>query len=207
MAHFRSSTLDNRGKRPAAFNCLMAFITTAKRCLVSDAHISNRACSFLAQCGKKAHLFVNTYVPAMPRVEYYDSFCEWQEDVMNYWSGPTLDKSFTIVSSSNRIAKWLHDQLLNKFPTKRILLINSECDDNLKSFATNKEMWRTCSCVIYTSTVGCGLDIDLKPPHFFTSFIYGTPYTNTPNGESSSLFLIPKQSCCKCHSGFEMCQR
>ena len=104
---------------------------------------------------------------------------EWGDEILRYWEDFPHSR-FVLVSSDNSVAKDLIAKLEVRYTSKRILLLNSESDDCIKSMAADKRMWKMSDCVAYTATVGCGLDIDLEVNCFSTCFVYGTPFT-TPH--------------------------
>jgi hypothetical protein len=164
LAHFRSITLSGKGKRPVAFQSLRMYVKTAGKVVAADGHLNTRAVNFLLSCNRKVSVYANCFRTDPNRYLVYEDFEKFFLDAVNYYRFFRMPAVY--VSSDNGVAKQLFKKLCQTYPDKRIVLINSEADDFLKSSIVNPEMWKEMDMCIYTATVGVGVDINLNPPHF-----------------------------------------
>jgi hypothetical protein len=164
LGHFRSSTLSRQGKRPLAFQSLKTYITTASKVVAADGYLGSRSVKFLMSCRGSMKVYVNCLRNDPNRYTIYEDFVRFFYDIMTYFHSYAMP--MVVVSSDNGVAKQIFKKLCQQYPTKRIVLINSETDDFIKSALVEPFLWKEMDACIYTATVGVGVDINLSPPHF-----------------------------------------
>jgi hypothetical protein len=164
LGHFRSSTLSHNGRRPIAFQTLKTFVTTASKVVAADGYLGKRAVKFLQSCRGNMMVYVNCLRNDPNRYIVYEDFVKFFYDIMTYFHSYAMP--MVVVSSDNGVAKQIFKKLVQQYPTKRVVLINSETDDFVKSALVDPLLWKEMDACIYTATVGVGVDINLNPPHF-----------------------------------------
>jgi hypothetical protein len=164
LGHFRSVTLGGKGKRPVAFQSLRTYVRSAGKVVAADGHLDTRAINFLLRCNRTVSTYINCFRSDPNKYTVYEDFEKFFLDAVNYYRFNRVPAVY--VSSDNGIAKQLFKKLTQLYPSKRIVLINSEADDFLKSSIVNPDVWKEMDMCIYTATVGVGVDINLNPPHF-----------------------------------------
>jgi hypothetical protein len=164
LAHFRSVTLSGKGKRPIAFHSLRTYVSTASKVIAADGYFGSRGAKFLLSCRRSMKLYVNCLRNDPNEYYVYEDFVRFSRDALNYIR--EHQSPMVLVSSDNGLAKQFYKKLCQAYPNKRIAIVNSESDDFFKVAIINQDMWKQMDAVIYTATVGVGVDINIMPAHF-----------------------------------------
>lgn len=163
LHHFTSRTLD--GTRRPVFELLQALIKNAAHVVAMDADLALRGMHFLRSLRPTAVLHVNTLSKRL-RVVY--TVPDYDTLVAILRSALRQGRRFVVATNGNvasETARDVTDCILRlKTAGTRVLLVNKESEKPHKLGDPN-ELWPTYDVVIYSPTIGPGVDFAV-PDHF-----------------------------------------
>jgi hypothetical protein len=160
LAYMQSYTL--MGKRRCVWETFRHYVSTAHQVIAADADLGERGMAFLRSTRSTVDVFWNTQ----------------KTDNKDYHIVPDRSllierikvlvrkhKKVAVPTNSNKIAKQIQNEIAKAFPDAKVLLYNSEGDDKVnRDVGHCNEIWPEYDVVIYTPTIGCGVDFCAK--HF-----------------------------------------
>jgi hypothetical protein len=159
-------------------NFFKRMLKQSKRILACDADFNNCAHTFMNSLKKDYKLMINEYSDAdncrKIIINNNDSIINKKIDECM-----TENKNIVIVAMSNRKAQEIKLSLKSTYPDKKIICHTGESDHRERELLKDvNKNWLDCNILIYTSTVGAG--IDFNKSHFSNMFCYISGKSNSP---------------------------
>jgi hypothetical protein len=169
LFHFHSSTM--AGKRKPIFDLLCHLIVSAGAVFALDADLSSRTKYLIVFLRKGPRVaFENRIVADHNDYIVVRSHTKWVENLLNALRN---GQRIVVVLNSNIEARAVKIMIDKKFPDKSntVKLITGDSADSVKqSVARCNEEWVQLDALIYTPTIGPG--VDFSKTHFDVMFCY-----------------------------------
>jgi len=159
-------------------NFFKRILKQSKRILACDADFNNCAHTFMNSLNKDYKLMINEYSDAENKrkiiINKNDTIINKKiDECMNE------NKNIVIVAMSNRKAQELKLSLKSTYPDKTIICHTGESNHEERELLKDvNKNWLDCNILIYTSTVGAGIDFNKN--HFSNMFCYISGKSNSP---------------------------
>jgi hypothetical protein len=172
LKHFSSTTL--KGKRTDIWQLFHTIVQQAKKVIVMDAHLGLRTHRIISlfRPNTNVHSIVNTH--RTDQKSYFMTSIDvvWKEVLCHLLEeGKRIAIPCNHKEEAKRIAHWLKE----KYPHLKIKTLTSESSDADKKADCNT-FWTQFDILIYTPTIGCG--VDFQPHHFHHVMPYGITTSN-----------------------------
>lgn len=190
LHYLQSKTLKKRRKE--SFDMLCHFLDTAKAVFACDADLGARAWHFIATARKHATttLFENMRKVDTKKYIFVPSFESWAKKLIELLED---GKRVAIAVNDKAVADKLYAFLQHRFPDKRLQEYSRDSSGrDRKEVADCNTLWLELDILIYTPTIGCGVDFNPPDPHFDVLFAYGTATANSAREFKQQLGRIRK---------------
>jgi len=185
------------------FNRFKKLIRNAKKLYVADAYLSQQTIDFIAELRDMndaiviKYDFVETHNKSFQLFEHDSSL---DNEVL---AAIENNRNVGVVCSSANKSKVIGDEISLNYPTKKLLIINSETTDNIdvKNFLNNpNEEIRNYDAIIYSPAISGGVSFDdLKLTPDFEIFGYFNSFVHTANDFMQMLGRFRRKSAIKLH--------
>jgi len=163
--------------RDETFGFFMKVLGKSHRILACDADFDNSANNFLKTIKKDYDLLINTHKTQQKRKLIINK--NDYNIIKNIDLCMKENKKVVVVSMSNRKARKLELTYKSLYPEKKVLCHTGESTKEEKEALCNvNKNWVKYDILIYTSTVGAGIDFNI--PHFDSMFAYISGKSNSP---------------------------
>ena len=174
--YMTSSHFSKNIKSGLIVSALENYVIQSNKIILMDADLSDRSLNYYSKIlnindSNEIHLLINIFKSSQ---EYTLTTCNFSTWIRKIYLFLEDNKKIGLPIASNNQAKNIKENILRKYPNKRILLINVEMEQSDKEFFlynVNKS-WSNYDVVIYTPSVTIGVSYDIEN-YFDYIFCYG----------------------------------
>lgn len=157
LSHFDSPTF--KGKSRDVFNWLSEIIKVSKKMIVLDGDINNRTYNFINYFGSSINVSNNIKINKRNFIIETDTD-NFYKNILNDISN---NKKIVVASMSSKKCNDTRDEILLKYPTKKVLIYTGKTDDRNKlDLKDVNENWTKCDVLIYSPTIESGVNFDIE---------------------------------------------
>ena len=166
LNQFSSDTF--KGDSRNAYEYLRAIIENSSKLITLDGDQSNRTYSFVSSFEGQCININNTVKFNTKTLLLTEKEGQFKDDIYQKLSD---NKRIVIVSMSATIAEQYYQEIINKYPQKKVMIYTGKTDDDIKTEHSKnvKESWIQYDVVLYSPTFEAGVNFDVLN-HFYCAY-------------------------------------